>query len=65
MIDLILFYAFRFLDNAFIFCLLIFVAYCLASVIGIIFEKSVSFEPEVVLYIDEEGNLVPRDSAKI
>lgn len=56
---------FRFLDTSFIFACLIFIAYCLASVIGIIFEKSVPFEPEVVLYIDEKGNLVPRDSAKI
>lgn len=53
------------IDTTLIFCGLLSVAYCLAMAIGILFESAESFEPEVVLYIDEKGNLVPKDSAEM
>jgi hypothetical protein len=62
---MILDYLFHFLDTAFIFAGLIFISFCLATVIGILFEPAQSFEPEITLWIDENGNLVPKDNAPI
>ena len=37
----------------------------IAGLIGMLFEKPMQFEPEVKILVDNEGNLIPFDTARI